>query len=365
MSLEQNASIDISQTSVKPGRIEWLDVLRGIAMYLVVIGHASEGSTPDTYRFYIYSFHMPLFFMISGASYYLQTRARSYSFYDMAKNKARTLLLPYFTLNFIAFWIWILNFKILSHSDSTIREKIYAVFYSNEDHLSAPSNATWFLTTLFLTILVFYLLQMWSAGNETNLILAVAILGVAGYAMSLNKEVYSLPWHIDVIPMALIFFLAGYLFIVYIQKIENFLGGYKKQIVIFSLCILVGYICARYNAKVSMASKSYGLLVLFLGSSFFFSFALVLFSMWIPKFRILKFIGRNTIVCLAFHAPIFRFIEVVSDKTRAIIEGHPILVGTAVFVLLIPVEYIFEKYFGILLGRKTKKKSHSNELEKK
>lgn len=356
MSLKQNACVNMPQTGEKPGRIEWLDVLRGLAMYLVVIGHATEDSTPDTYRFYIYSFHMPLFFMISGASYFLQTRSRNYSFKDMVTNKVRTLLLPYFTLNFITLWIWILNFKILSHSDSTIWDKIHAVFYSNEDYLSSPSNALWFLTTLFLTILAFYLLQLWCEGNEKILILATALLGLSGYAMSLTKDKYDLPWHIDVIPIALVFFLTGYLFILYIQKIENALNEHGKQIIVFVLCILGGYLCARYNAKISMASKDYGSLILFIGSSFFFSLAMVLISMWIPKFKVLKFVGRNTIVCLAFHAPIYRFLEVFSERTSEVLEKHPVIIGTAVFIVLIPVEYIFEKYLGFLLGRKNRKK---------
>ena len=355
MNPTDNTSASLAQTEKRPGRIEWLDVLRGIAMYLVVIGHATEGSTPDTYRFYIYSFHMPLFFMISGASYFLQTRSRNYSFENMIKNKARTLLLPYFVLSFITFWIWILNFKILSHSDSSLVDKIYAVFYSNEDYLGAPSNALWFLITLFLTILAFYLLRLWCDGNEKLLVLSSAVLGLAGYVASLTKEKYDLPWHIDVIPMAMVFFLTGYLFISNIQKIEKYLKGKRRQIVIFILCILVGYLCARYNAKISMASKDYGSLVLFIGSSFFFSLAMVLISMWIPKFKVLKFVGRNTIVCLAFHAPIYRFIEVVSERSKSIFERHPIIIGTAVFIALIPVEYIFEKYFGFLLGRKDKK----------
>lgn len=343
----------------KKGRIEWLDVLRGLAMYLVVIGHATEEGTPDSYRFYIYSFHMPLFFMISGAAYYLQVRSRIYSFTEMAANKARTLLWPYLTLNFIAFWIWILNFRILSQSETPLIEKIQATFYSNEEYLSAVSNATWFLTVLFLTALAFFLLKKWSGEDEKILILSVAAAGAFGYAMSLDKEAADLPWHLDTVPMALVSFLIGYLCIRHLDVFEKALGGRKRQAFIFAISLVIGYLCAKNNVKISMSANDYGSFLLYMGSSLGFGISCMLISMWMPKFKILKFIGRNTIVYLAFHAPAFRFLEEYSDKTNALITEHPLWVGTAVFILLIPVAWIFDRYLGVLLGRKKKKAERS------
>lgn len=43
-------------------RIEALDVAKGIGIILVIIGHLSSSYLHD----WIYSFHMPLFFIISG-----------------------------------------------------------------------------------------------------------------------------------------------------------------------------------------------------------------------------------------------------------------------------------------------------------
>lgn len=54
--MEQNQATSVRSN----GRLEWIDVLKCIGMLLVVVGHASQGGTPDTYRYYIYSFHMPL-----------------------------------------------------------------------------------------------------------------------------------------------------------------------------------------------------------------------------------------------------------------------------------------------------------------
>ena len=50
---------------VQRGRIKWIDSMRGIAMLFVVLGHCA-GRLDDPVNRAILSFHMPLFFVISG-----------------------------------------------------------------------------------------------------------------------------------------------------------------------------------------------------------------------------------------------------------------------------------------------------------
>lgn len=58
--------IEGSQLTRAP-RIEWVDILKGLAILLVVVGHMeyAEG-TANPGRVLIYSFHMQLFFMLAG-----------------------------------------------------------------------------------------------------------------------------------------------------------------------------------------------------------------------------------------------------------------------------------------------------------
>lgn len=44
-------------------RIGWVDIMKGIGIITVIIGHTY---TPFGLNYIIYSFHMPLFFLISG-----------------------------------------------------------------------------------------------------------------------------------------------------------------------------------------------------------------------------------------------------------------------------------------------------------
>lgn len=100
-----------------------------------------------------------------------------------------------------------------------------------------------------------------------------------------------------------------------------------------------------------MAVNTYGSFVLFAGAMICFSMICIIISMWIPSFRILKFIGRNTVVILAFHAPMFRTFEHWSAESFWLITEHPIITATIVFILLIPVCWIVEKCLPFLLGR--------------
>ena len=46
-------------------RVEYIDVARGIAMLLVILGHCHQ-TVDCTLNRFILSFHMPLFFFLSG-----------------------------------------------------------------------------------------------------------------------------------------------------------------------------------------------------------------------------------------------------------------------------------------------------------
>ena len=66
-------------------RCYYLDLTKVIAMFLVILGHLY--SADSNVRLYLYSFHMPLFFLVSGI-FYKDTGTVNW------KRYCRTLLWP-------------------------------------------------------------------------------------------------------------------------------------------------------------------------------------------------------------------------------------------------------------------------------
>ena len=72
-------------------RIEWLDNLKGFGVLCVLLGHLSVFPFAERY---FYSFHMPLFFFISGFLY-----KRQMELYGYWKKKFSALMIPFLFWN--------------------------------------------------------------------------------------------------------------------------------------------------------------------------------------------------------------------------------------------------------------------------
>jgi len=84
-------------------RIYWVDWLKGLAIALVVFGHTPV--LQDTAaRWFIYSFHVPAFFILSGVLQ--RPLASEEPLSRFALKKARRLVVPYFGFSFLAFSLW-------------------------------------------------------------------------------------------------------------------------------------------------------------------------------------------------------------------------------------------------------------------
>lgn len=119
----------------KNNRLQYIDNLKGFAIVLVVIGHVIQcmyapGTYQDNVLFrYIYSFHMPLFMMLSGMTLNIHKRIPMENLPKFIGRRFLQLVVP--------FVVW----GLITTNTSSV-SPFYKIFVQ-------PDLSLWFLWTLF------------------------------------------------------------------------------------------------------------------------------------------------------------------------------------------------------------------------
>ena len=121
---------------MKKKQIEWINILRGFAIILIVLGHAIGYSNKlNILTIYLSSFYVPLFFFISG---YLNNEDKKEKVLVFCKRKAKKILIPYFvfaTLSLIPYYLFASNIQSNLCStkkiSSNILQSILGILYGS------------------------------------------------------------------------------------------------------------------------------------------------------------------------------------------------------------------------------------------
>lgn len=270
-------------------RIEYIDLLKGFGIVLMIIGHLVWGNAfqlPHPHKYlalYIYSFHMPLFFFISGYLY------KCLKFKSFLKRKFKSLIIPY-----LAFGLFNLFVSYLLVNNFSIQEYFKNFLCFNDEYIGVGC-AIWFLTALFFVNIIFWFLENISnkLGDKKNLILPILVFTVAITESLLHIK---LPYSINCSLCVLPFFYLGTLFKQYKDRI-------KFKNILSVLFLTLPLITIFLNGKIEVRSNIYNNYFLFL-----FNALLTILGYWfifekikVNKFtQILRCIGVNSLyyVCL-------------------------------------------------------------------
>ncbi len=91
-------------------RVEWIDILKGLGIVLVVMGHTPAFAEP----YWVYSFHMPLFFFVVGLLFPEKSKTNLPVF---LKKRAIRRLAPYLIYSVIAVALSDLIFRHFARTD--------------------------------------------------------------------------------------------------------------------------------------------------------------------------------------------------------------------------------------------------------
>lgn len=279
-------------------RIEWIDSLKGFAIILVVLGHNTGGENA-AYRF-LYTFHMPLFFLISGFLFSMKPPL------EYLKRSFRHLMVPY-----IAFLGCYALYQIISSNfipSLTEPHVMRNIFYGGY-RLTGPLAVFWFVGVL------------WFAQNLYNLIARLhpsrgwlLLLICASYATLLLKR----PWVmcVNAVPLVLSYVWLGNILREDMPRLEaaakrfagfipgrlHFFIAAATVVAIFSLLFLFRdslYLNIKCN-RLGMPGVSYI-------ASAAGAVASACVAAWLHRIggaRLLGYLGRSSMTIMYLHMPV-------------------------------------------------------------
>ena len=324
-------------------RMHWLDVMRGFCMFLVVIGHVQ--AMPYEVTKAIYAFHMPTFFMISGALF----RYEKYpTFLACLKDKAFKLLVPYVTMYIICIPIWALTFKVVGSTNMTLWQVVLGMFAGNDHILPVSSTALWFLPCLFGASIIYWLVVHLNRKLHVPVLVSMIVVFAVGALVSVFWREPTIQ-HWATMPMATVFYYLGHVCMGKREVLTTALHSTQEKpaswqmVVVAILLLAIGFAAGWFNGRISMMMNSYHNFALMLICAWCMTVGLTLVFMQLPKIPVLNYAGINSIVFLGFHLPFIRFFETL-PATAGISTAAPFLLGIVVFLLMVPVSYVVNRW---------------------
>jgi fucose 4-O-acetylase-like acetyltransferase len=305
--------------------IEYMNIAKGLGMCLIVLGHSFEETSLSSIRSFVYLFHVPLFFIISGYFFrdiYITQPTK------LLINRIKSIWGPFFrwTLLFILlhnffFSLYIYSEKAMFRNYSVpyynyfdIFEKIIMAFLFKEPEQLL--GAFWFLSCLFFTTIIYLLINIIIKHfnlNKLILTLLVIILFIFGNLMfSLNIGVPFIPWDFRLFCITLLLFHIGKIYKNFEQKIPI------KLFLAISALIILLFINKINYIKIDSIYSTFGLSVkpvlylIFtpvLGSYFIFYVSKIIAET--PLKYLFRYIGKNTITILALHFLSFKIVSLL------------------------------------------------------
>lgn len=320
------------QVSSSQERMHWLDAMKALGITIIIAGHY----TPPHFE-YLYTFSVQMFFIMSG---FLVKSSRNGWLMEL-KKIVKQLILPMIVLAVIY------NF-FFAISQILLGETSLKMFINNLIGVMAGDvfalAGLWFVYTLII-------IRVLSVFTHRYLkpIIAITFMVVAIYFCEDGKEFHNA--YINVL-LAYPCFYIGELFGLQRDNI-NRINDFRTLILLISVGLAGTWLAYMFNGTVWMYLGGFGgniglfILGSLCGTMMCFGACKLLFSS--PNKHILL-IAEGTILILAFHGLVIRL-------THHIDVGYLFYLGSVVMVIaFIPLIFICQRYFPILLGYRGCKK---------
>lgn len=286
-------------------RLDYIDICKGFGILLMVLGHIPVSKTP---MILIYSFHMPLFFILSGLL--VKSEGNSLTFTSI-KRKFQKLLIPYAFFFVPAYVLWFIELKpqTLNHA----MKPLVAAMWDNTNNMPI-AGALWFLPSLLWCSLLFAIIHQ---KHKNPYVIAIQVMPFVlfGFFMEVHYKGV-LPWAFGISSIGLLFYFYGYLLKHYLQLLSD---KYSLFLLLLS-CLTAPLILS--NGLVSMRTGTFHNIFLFIYGSVLFGTTVIVFSYKLSNsflnqtfvIKLVKQIGEGSIVYLCLNEIFINIYKAIFNK---------------------------------------------------
>ncbi|MDK1081250.1 MAG: acyltransferase family protein [Anaerolineae bacterium] len=362
----------MEKPSIDSKRIGYIDIAKGIGILLVVLAHSDLALISAYLHKFIYSFHVPLFFFLSG--YFFNAEVPLQLF---IKKRFNAILKPYL------FTILLIYLAFVSFTKMSIGRalgRILKSMYATGEYIEWIP--LWFLPSLFVTSLFsyfFYRLLLTHINNRIfrwSLLIGLLALGLVfidrffPFRVSLlgkDYELFGLPYSLDIVLLSSFFYMFG-------SEIRKF--SLDKIINNKLIFLIIGGALISLNAFFSQRTD----LAMRIFDSFFINtveallgiFFILASSIQIETSNtkissVFKYIGQASLFILIFHGPIQEFwgakiFSITDIRSFSILSGFviSILISLGIYKIFVEQNRIALFWFGRISSLSQKNDSVMN-----
>lgn len=323
------------------GRIKWVDTAKALGIFLVFLGHLLSGGSLVAIELkkVIYSFHMPMYFILSGYVYKNDVKC----FREYYKSKYKRILLPALILYLLSLPLFFVGIDYSKVSLGYILERVFYIY--GKCAFNAP---VWFFICIFEVYLVVKLLRI-SVDDSKKLVFVLISSMTLSYVSYLVGCRYFKLFGLDKCILGLFFFTIGIL-------LKRCLSE-RRLLLIAAFCLIPIWIITGVfmQPQVAMYGMELGNFWLYIVSAI--SGSLVFFALCslLQRGDAIREYSRWTVFIICSHYILVTLFKSVSSIIG--IGGTYIYdVASAVYVLVMlllyrPVCRFIEAKFPLLMGK--------------
>lgn len=185
---------------MKSEQWKWVDIAKGIGIILVFLGHFN---IPDTLRAEIYTFHIPLFFFLSGVVFNGHKPINRF-----LGDEAKRMIVPYYCWAFFYFVLFKLLVQIVRGQSVNIGNDVYTYLTMGR------KDTIWFLSALLCVQVMAYIFLRLVKNNKALLMFFALLLFSICYLFFYKRGIHNFWINADAAMMALPFFALGTIIVI-------------------------------------------------------------------------------------------------------------------------------------------------------